>query len=201
VRLEKHTTMNKVGRTLQVFYKDDNLQRIDGPVCLHNNTWWGVKASKITERAILLEPLPHVHDYDTPEPEDPAEEPAILDLGTIRDALPTPVDNTMFLSFDEEDNADKESVHTDPETDKEDDPTNQQIHNSPIGGGINLFPYDIRTSQSADPLTAPPRYLGYATIPTTNQASHDDFHPNTNEYHHHDKPTCSPCPRNLSECH
>jgi hypothetical protein len=143
VRLEKYATTNKAGRTLQVFYKDDNLRKIDKLVCLHNDTWWAVKTSKKFGRAVLLEPRPHVHDYNILEPESPKDEPTILDLGTIGDALPTPVDNTMFPSFDEEDNVDKELVHTDPETDKEDDPTNQQIRNSPIGGGINLFPYDI----------------------------------------------------------
>jgi hypothetical protein len=94
-RLEKYATKNKSGRTIQVLYKDDNLRKIDGPICLHNDTWWAVKTSKKTGKAILLEPLPHVHDYDISEPEGPEDETAILDLGTIGDALPTPIEKTQ----------------------------------------------------------------------------------------------------------
>jgi hypothetical protein len=164
-RLEKYASANKSGRTLQVLYRDDKLRKINGPVCLYENTWWAVKTSKRTGKVILQEPIPYAHNYDIPEPKDAEEELGALDLGAIGDALPTPTDNTAFPSFDEEDNADKESVHADPETDREDDPTDQQICNSPIDGGKNLFPYDIQTGQIADPLTAPPRYLGYTTLP------------------------------------
>jgi hypothetical protein len=181
-RLEKYTTANKIGRVLQVLYRDDNLQKINGPVCIHNDTWWVVRVAKTTERDIFIEPLPHVHEYNLPEPENPEnkpatpegpkdeptvlepEESAILDLGAIRDVLPTPTDETTFPLFDIEYHADEESVHMDPGTDKEDDPTDQQICNSPISGGTNLLPYNIRTGQLANPLTTPPRYLGYTTL-------------------------------------